>query len=174
VGISEHARQDFSKDGGRLFLGTAPAPKPQPKDAPEPIKVDIWHWRDADLQPMQRVRAEAEKRRSYPAVVHLKDRRFVQLATPEMPALSISDDAERAVGTSDVRYRHLVSWDGSYDDVYSVNLRDGSRQQVLEKTPFGATLSPGPASTSRATSATAISCCSPTSCMRSVTPARAR
>ena len=40
-------------------------------------------------------------------------------------------------------YRQLVSWDGNYDDYYLVKLADGSRQKILEKEHFGATVSPG-------------------------------
>jgi dipeptidyl aminopeptidase/acylaminoacyl peptidase len=140
---SEHGRLQFSKDGERLFLATAPPPKPDPKDAPEPVKVDIWHWKDPELQSMQKVRADAEKKRSYAAVIHLKGRRFVQLASPDLPDIEISEDAGYVVGRSDRPYRQLVSWDGDYSDIYLVSLRDGRRQMVLGKWRFDASLSPG-------------------------------
>ena len=38
-GPSEHASLSFSKDGQRLFLGTAELPKAEPKDAPEPMAL---------------------------------------------------------------------------------------------------------------------------------------
>jgi len=141
--VSEHGKLAFSKDGARLFFGTSAAPTIEPDDPPEPIKVDIWTWKDADLQPMQKVRAEEEKKRNHRAVVHLKERRLVQLASTDMPEIDLSDDGARALGSSDVPYRQLVSWDGRYTDHYIVNLQDGSRRKSFEKARFGATLSPG-------------------------------
>jgi dienelactone hydrolase len=145
--VSENGRVSFSKEGGRLFFGIAAAPKPEPKDAPEPIKVDIWNWKDGILQPMQKVQAEDEKKRSFMCVVHLgpkeKDRKFVALASPEMPEITLSEDAKVAIGFTDLPYRQLVSWDRSYEDVYLVNLADGSRKKVLEKAPYGASISAG-------------------------------
>ena len=48
-----------------------------------------------------------------------------------------------ALGSSDLAYRPLVSWDQSYEDIYVVNVNDGSKRKILEKTPGGARLSPG-------------------------------
>ncbi len=141
--ISEHRGPTFSKDGERLFLGTAPAPKARPKDAPETVNVDIWHFRDPYLQTMQKVRAASERNRSYLAVVHLDGRRLVQLGTPEVPDVRATDDDTWTLGDSDLPYRQLVSWDGSYSDYYLVSLRDGSRKKVVTRSRNGATLSPG-------------------------------
>jgi dipeptidyl aminopeptidase/acylaminoacyl peptidase len=145
--ISENGKLSFSKDGLRLFFGIADAPKPEPKDAPEPIKVDIWSWKDPFLQPMQKVQADEEKKRSYLCVMHLgpkeNDRKFVRLGTLDLPEITLSEDARLAVGTSDIPYRRLVSWDREYMDIYLVSLADGSRKKVLEKTPYDAQISPG-------------------------------
>ncbi len=113
MAVSENGKLQFSKDGGRLFFGIAAAPKPEPKDAAEPIKVDIWNWRDPFLQPMQKSRAEEEKKRTLMCVVHLlpKEKKFVPLATADMPEITLSEDAKVALGSSDLAYRQLVSWD---------------------------------------------------------------
>ena len=74
---------------------------------------------------------------------HLADKRFAQLATPDMPDVRVGDSATQALGVSNVPYRQLVSWDGNYDDYYLVKLADGSRQKILDKEHFGATVSPG-------------------------------
>jgi dipeptidyl aminopeptidase/acylaminoacyl peptidase len=141
--VSEHGQLLFSRDGRRLFFGTAPAPKSDPEDAPEPLKVDIWSWKDAELQPMQKVRADDEKKRSYLAVIHLKEKRFVQLAAPDLPEIRLSDDAKLALGSTDIPYRQLVSWDRGYDDYYLVSLLDGSRKRILEKSSRAPSFSPG-------------------------------
>jgi dipeptidyl aminopeptidase/acylaminoacyl peptidase len=142
--VSEHAKVTFAKDGGAVFFGLAPVPRPVPPDAPpEPVKVDIWNYKDPFLQPMQKSQAEREEKRSYLAVFHLADRKFVPLASPAMPELTLTEGAPDALGSSDVPYRQLISWDGDYNDYYLVNLREGSRKRLLEKVHFDARLSPG-------------------------------
>ncbi len=141
--VSEHGRVAFSKDGSKLFLGTAPIPPADPDDAPDPIKVDIWNWKDPLLQPMQKVRAEDEQKRSYQGVLHVKGRTFVQLASSDMPGITVTEGTNAGVGQSDVAYRQLVSWDGSYNDVFVVDLRTGVKEKLLEKSYFGARMSPG-------------------------------
>lgn len=140
--VSENGRLEFSKDGARLFFGTAPAPKAEPEDAPDPVKVDLWNWKDPELQPMQKVRADEEKKRNYRAVVTLKDKKLVQLASPDMPDVRLNEDGSKALGQSNVPYRQLVSWDGEYADFYTVNLADATRKKIVEKAHFGATASP--------------------------------
>jgi len=75
--------------------------------------------------------------------VHLDARKFVQLADAEMPDVTTIDHPGVGLGRSDVPYQMLVSWDSSHSDIYIVNLADGTRRQLLEKSRFGATLSPG-------------------------------
>ena len=144
--VSDQATPQFSKDGQRLFVGTAPPPPPAAADgAPEPRGVDLWHWKDPLIQPMQRVRAQQERNRSYRAVVHLADKRFVQLATPEMPTVTAAEDPAHLLGTNDLPYRQEISWDATYGDVYLVDVRNGQRTKVNEHFRSGSpsTLSPG-------------------------------
>ncbi|MES2069406.1 MAG: prolyl oligopeptidase family serine peptidase [Pseudomonadota bacterium] len=140
---SEHGALKFSKDGERLFLGTAAAAKIEPKDAPEPVKVDLWSWKDPELQPMQKVKADKEKSRSYRAVVHLKTGSFVQLATLDMPDVNFNDNPRFALGQSDLPYRMMASWDALYYDAYAVDLQSGQARRIAEKLRVEPTLSPG-------------------------------
>ncbi len=145
MAVSENGNLSFSEDGNRLFFGIAAIPKPEPKDAPEPIKVDIWSWKDPLLQPMQKVQADRERRRTLMCVMHLglKEKKFVQLATEDVPEIRLADHNRLALGFSDLAYRQLISWDRSYDDIYLVSLPDGMKMKVLEKSPTGASFSPG-------------------------------
>ncbi|HEX6323386.1 MAG TPA: prolyl oligopeptidase family serine peptidase [Vicinamibacterales bacterium] len=145
--VSDQSAPRFTEDGRRLTLGTAPPPKPPAEPgAPAPIAVDLWHWKDPDLQPMQQVRANQDRNRTYTAVVHLANRRFVQLATPDLPNVVVPARAsDRVMGMSDVPYRQEVSWDTTYQDVYLVDLNNGKRERVLEHWAGNAagSLSPG-------------------------------
>lgn len=145
--VSDQTAPRFSSDGARVFLGTAPPPAApaDPNDTrPAPIAVDVWTSKDPIIQPMQRVRADQERNRSYRAVVHLAGKKFVQLATPELPNVNPGDDRVRAIGTSDLPYRMEISWDQTYNDVYSVDLETGRSQKLLEHWGSNATtMSPG-------------------------------
>jgi dipeptidyl aminopeptidase/acylaminoacyl peptidase len=145
--ISEKASLSFSQDGSRLFFGVAPPPEPE-KDAEadagsdEKVLVDLWHWKDDYIQPMQKVRAESERSRSYRAVWHIKDQKMVQLADQTMEGIAPSSNGQWAIGTDDRQYRLLVGRDTNYNDIYLVNTSDASRKLLLRKQQFGVTFSP--------------------------------
>ncbi len=132
-----------------LFLATGPPPAPTPPPEPDPktpapTAVDLWYSKDPLIQPMQKVRADQERTRSYRAVVHLADRRFMQLATADLPTVNPGDDAALAIGMSDLPYRMELSWDQAYNDVFLVDLGSGKPQKVLEHWgSAGTQLSPG-------------------------------
>lgn len=140
---SEHASLSFSKDGQRLFFGTAELAKADPKDAPEPFKVDLWHWKDPELQSMQKVKAEKEKQRSYKAVFHIGEQRFVQLANKTIPNVLVNDNPRFAMGASDVPYKMQQSWDALYHDAYAVDLQTGQARLLVQKLRYVPSLSPG-------------------------------
>jgi dipeptidyl aminopeptidase/acylaminoacyl peptidase len=146
--VSEHGKVSFSKNGKRLFFGTAPRPEPEPEEDKaddEKVKVDIWNWKDPYLQPMQLKQLESERKRSYRAVVHLGKGRVVQLATEEVPEVTVGSEgnADVALGNSNMPYRQLISWDfPRYYDVYLIDVRTGKRLRVLEKVQARAQLSP--------------------------------
>ena len=144
--VAENGAPRFSRDGARLFLGTSPPPAPAPDPnatTPEPIAVDLWSTKDPYIQPMQRVRADDERTRNYRAVVHLANRKFVQLATADLPDVNVGDDPNRAVGTSDLAYRQEVSWDKTYRDYYVIDFKTGDRKEILKHWGSQGQLSPG-------------------------------
>jgi dipeptidyl aminopeptidase/acylaminoacyl peptidase len=136
--ISDRASLSFSLDGSRLFFGIAPPPEPEKEtDAEaatdEKVSVDLWHWKDDYIQPMQKVRAEQMRNRSYRAVFHLKEKKYVQLADETMEGVNPSSSGQWAIGTDDRAYRTLVGYDTNYSDVYLVNASDGARRLWLKK-----------------------------------------
>lgn len=144
--ISERGGLNFSQDGSRLFLAVAPPPEPEKEAeadaADEKVVVDLWHWKDDYIQPMQKVRAEQERNRSYRAVYHLADKKFVQLADATMENVNPSATGQYGIGTDDRQYRRLVGQDTNYSDVYLVNTSDATRRLLLRKQQFGVSFSP--------------------------------
>lgn len=144
--VAENASPRFSRDGARIFLATAPPPPAPPdenSDTPEAIPVDLWSTKDPWLQPMQRVRAEQERNRSYRAVYHIASHKLVQLATPDLPTVNPGDDLARAIGMSDVPYRQELSWDQTYNDVFLLDLNTGKPTKVLEHWGGSSSMSEG-------------------------------
>ena len=146
--ISDRGNISFSSDGSRIFFGVAPAPEPAPSadeqvPADEKVVVDLWHWNDDFIQPMQKVRASQERNRSYRAVYHKAEKKFVQLADPEMPGLNVTPDGRWGLGTDDRQYRRLVGVDSNYSDYYIVDTAAGSRKALVQKLSGNVSISPG-------------------------------
>jgi dipeptidyl aminopeptidase/acylaminoacyl peptidase len=145
--ISERANLSFSLDGSHLFLGSAPPPEPernpdQEIPADEKVLVDLWHWKDDYVQPIQKVRAEQDRNRSYRAVYDLQSKKFVQLADETMENISPSNDGRYAIGADNRKYRVMADYDPGFSDYYLVNTADGSRKLLSAKQRGGYSLSP--------------------------------
>lgn len=145
--VSEFGEVEFSKNGKRLFFGTAPRPEPEPEDETpddEQVKLDIWNWKDPLLQPMQLRRLDVEKKRNYRAVVHLVKKAVVQLGDEQVPEVTVAEkgDGGIALGESNLPYQKLISWDWpSYADYYLIDVQTGRKQLVRKKLQGNAELS---------------------------------
>lgn len=145
--VSEKGSLQFSFDGSRLFLSNAPPPDPEPDPNnavpdEERVTVDLWHWKDDYVQPMQRVRANTDRDRSYRAVYHIAEQKFVQLADTTMENIIPSSNGLYALGIDDRAYRIASNWDPGFSDVYLVNTTDGSRKLLRKGGQFGMSWSP--------------------------------
>jgi dipeptidyl aminopeptidase/acylaminoacyl peptidase len=133
----------FSRDGGRVFFGTAPAPTPLPSGTPEPMKVDEWSWNDDVLQSQQKRDADQERKRTYLAVYDVAAARFVQLGSPAMRTVERNENPGLALGEDDRAYRRATSWLGDdYHDLYALPF-DGRAPRLLARDAGLAELSPG-------------------------------
>jgi len=145
--VSERANLNFSLDGSHLFLGTAPPPEPEKNSneeipADEKVLVDLWHWKDDYVQPIQKVRAEQDRNRSYRAVYDLQAKKFVQLADDTMETITPSNDGSYAIGSDNRKYRIISDYDPGFNDYYLVNTSDGSRKPLSSKQHGNVSLSP--------------------------------
>jgi dipeptidyl aminopeptidase/acylaminoacyl peptidase len=145
--VSERGNLSFSLDGSHLFFGTAPPPEPEKNpdeeiSADEKVLVDLWHWKDDYVQPIQKVRAEQDRNRSYRAVYDLQAKKFVQLADDTMETISPSNDGSYAIGADNRKYRVTNDYDPGFTDYYLVNTSDGSRKPILTKQRGNVSLSP--------------------------------
>ena len=145
--VSEKANLNFSLDGSHLFLGTAPPPEPEKNPdeeipADEKVLVDLWNWKDDYVQPIQRVRAEQDRNRSYRAVYDLQSKKFVQLGDESMESVTPSNDGSYAIGSDNRKYRAMSDYDPGLSDFYLINTSDGSRKSIAAKQRGNVSLSP--------------------------------
>ncbi|MGH7554332.1 MAG: prolyl oligopeptidase family serine peptidase, partial [Longimicrobiales bacterium] len=146
--VSENGTPSFSANGQRLFFGTAPRPDPEQTDSTvledEKVVLDVWAWTDPYLQPMQLRQLDQERRRTYQAVVNLKDGKVVQLATEDVPTINLAlrGDADIALGRSGLPYRQAVSWGEDGSDFYIVDVRTGAREQIMKYVRGNVSVSP--------------------------------
>ncbi len=82
------ARSSFSKDGTRVFFAVAPPPAEKKDEADAPADdtkavVDLWSYKDDYIQPIQKVRAERDRNRTFTAAYLIPERKIVQLADGE-------------------------------------------------------------------------------------------
>ncbi|MFY9571245.1 MAG: prolyl oligopeptidase family serine peptidase [Blastocatellia bacterium] len=148
--ISDKGAISFSLDGARVFFGVAPPPDQDKEETDEAssddkVSVDLWHWKDDYIQPMQKVRAEQERNRSYRAVFHIADSKYVQLGDETLQNINPSADGRWALGADDRAYRILIGYDDDANsaDVSLVNTIDGSRNPLMKKHSRGFSWSPG-------------------------------
>lgn len=144
--ISENGRLSFSDSGGRIFFSTAPANRQRDtiRLEEEYPNVDIWHWNEGVLHTQQVINRTRDSRRSYQAVYNVSAGRVVQLATPEIPDISLinSGDNDLAVASSNLPYQVEAMWSSTpgRTDVWLINLNDGTREQL--KTGFRGRMQP--------------------------------
>ena len=146
--ISDKGTLSFSRDGSRIYFACAPpAPeKPAAADAaPDDTKavVDLWSYKDDYIQPIQKVRAERDRNRTYTAAYLVPERRVVQLADNTMETVTPSESAQWILGTDDREYRPLADYDEHYADAYAVDAATGQRTTLAKKHYGAMTWSPG-------------------------------
>jgi dipeptidyl aminopeptidase/acylaminoacyl peptidase len=133
--VSERGQLAFSRDGRKLYVPVAPPSRTArtAESGDDRVVVDLWHWQDDAIQPMQRVRANQDRNRTYRGIYHTAEGKYVQLADPTMRTVSLSDDGSVAIGMDDSPYRRMVDYDGNYNDVYAVDTTTGQRTLVIKQ-----------------------------------------
>lgn len=136
--VSENGKVYFSKDGGRLFFGTAPIPTP--KDTTivefEVAKIDIWNYKDDELQPMQLANLSRTLKQSYLAMISpTNPSKMIQLGDEKMENVILANEGlgNYALGTSDYGNKIAQQWQGfTLESAYLISMADGSRKLINE------------------------------------------
>ncbi len=148
----------FSADGLKLSVATAPekmAAEPEVKKGPndppatergpvnndpEAVNLDLWSWKDEAIQPMQKVRAAADRSKTYASVYLLDTKQFRHLQddalTVNLPAFG-----DWGFGYSDKAVRGQTWAFPAVGDYSLVNIRTGE-SKPLARAEFGMSASP--------------------------------
>jgi dipeptidyl aminopeptidase/acylaminoacyl peptidase len=149
--ISDQGTLSFSKDGTRVFFACArpapPAPdkKDEAADAPaddSKAVVDLWSYKDDYIQPIQKVRAERDRNRTFTAAYLIPEHKIVQLGDSAVETVTPSESAQWVMGSDDRQYRPLADYDEHYADAYVIDAATGARTLVATKHRGSMTWSP--------------------------------
>lgn len=149
----------WTEDGRRIFLGLKPEWERYDEDEDE-IKYteenffnidtilehresDIWHGDDPRIKPNEKNVWPKIKDRTYQAVYHLKNQKLIQLADTSLPNVQFADNPYYTIGSNNKPYLKEITWDSWYEDLYLVDLKDGSRRKLAERISDKASVSPG-------------------------------
>lgn len=157
-------RLQFSNDGARLFFGLMDREMvnleiegQQKKDhSSSDIDIydiesivadrglDIWHGEDPLIKPQEKITWNRRKNHLYTSVYHFGRRpSWVQLADKTVPDVRIDQTTNYVLGYSNIPYQKEITWDGTYRDWYTINLKTGEKHQFLQHLGSFVQLSPG-------------------------------
>jgi dipeptidyl aminopeptidase/acylaminoacyl peptidase len=133
--VSEHASIRFSRDGRRLFFGTAPINPAKDTNLVdfELARLDVWHYNDDYLQPQQLKNLSNEQKRSYTAMIRPGEERILQLGSTDAEDVTLVDEgnADWVLAESNKGNRISQQWEGRVrSSAYAIHLNDGSRRLI--------------------------------------------
>ena len=144
----------FSIDGKKLVISAAPIPELPPAPAvpatpPAPatntagptFDMNLWHWKDEAIQPMQKVRAAADRNRSYGCVYLLDTKQFKHLAD-EDNSTAVPAFGDWGVTRNDKAYRGQTWNYPNPMDYAFTNIRTGETKALVKEMTGGANVSP--------------------------------
>ncbi|HMJ69243.1 MAG TPA: prolyl oligopeptidase family serine peptidase [Cyclobacteriaceae bacterium] len=145
--VSDSQTPQFSKDGKKLFFGTNPTPVLQDtmKLAEEIVSVEVWGNADNLIYPQQNRQVEAERRRSYLAVMDIGAKAVTQVATIDIPTTEIGDEGNSSVILMETNrpYQRMIIHDpGAYSDFYLFDITSRLRLDIGTRIKGNALLSP--------------------------------
>mgnify|MGYP003635436447 CR=1 FL=1 len=146
--VSENGRIYFSRNGQRLYFGTAERPVEEPKDsivANEKAQLDVWNWQDLKIQPMQLLRKSRDEKKTYLAVFNINAQKVVPLETDSTNRISVGKqgNAQYALVTESKNYELSGSWRVPFpNDYYRLDVTTSKKELIKKALAYSVSLSP--------------------------------
>ncbi|RKZ15497.1 S9 family peptidase, partial [bacterium] len=99
----------------------------------EERSVDVWHTDDPRIKPHERKTFEERRDHLYLALLDREDGSVQRLADEELAEVFVPESGSIALAEDRRAYLKEMTWDGWYEDVWTVDLADGSRTKVAAR-----------------------------------------
>ncbi len=134
---------NFSRDGALLSFGVAPqTPDSIPADSLSDKAVyDLWNYHESRLQPEQKLKAGADRKRAFLTVYRLDNGHVVRVGNDSTPTGAIGRDGRYALLQDESTYAVADMWGEGAVDAVVVNLANGKKNVVARKLSFPPMLS---------------------------------
>lgn len=148
--VSSHGKVSFSKDESKLFFGLRKPPivKDTTLTEDEIVNVEVWTYNEPRLYTVQELQVKNDTARSYQTVIHLQNKKLVQLASKEFPNSELGDEGNSGValvGTT-LPYELERQWKGYIENDYAIvntvtgeikmEVKQSSRMRFSPKTKY--------------------------------------
>ena len=163
--IVEHRSPSWAEDGSAIFFGVREWPeKPADeeesiastegvesdqgeeeqvsasresgKEKTEPADVDVWHALDERIIPMQKLQEQRDRAKSYVAVWHVDDDRFVRLGTDLDETVVLLNGQRHATETDRKSYIFDSMFGRRWFDVDLIDVATGERTRVVDRVRY--------------------------------------
>lgn len=133
----------FTHDGALLTFGVAPqVPDSIPADSlADKAVYDLWNYHESRLQPEQKLKAGADRKRAFLTVYRVGDGRVVRVGNDSTPTGAIGRDDRYALLEDESPYSVASMWGEGATDAVLVDLTNGRKQTVARKLEFPPRLS---------------------------------
>jgi dipeptidyl aminopeptidase/acylaminoacyl peptidase len=143
----------WSHDGGRLFFGFRPRRYSPVFNEKNTWKTDldsiagqanvhVWHGNDPFIKTHERNRWNQAVNQNFLSVFHIGQRRTVQLADEELTEVQPSQNGRYVLAWTFIPHGKRITWEGSFRDLYVINVETGERTPVARDVSDMASLSP--------------------------------
>jgi dipeptidyl aminopeptidase/acylaminoacyl peptidase len=146
--VSGNSYPYFSRNGERIFIGSNEVVEAEDKDtllASEKYHVDIWSGSDLRIQPQQLKNLQRDKNKSYLGVYHIADKKYIQLANPELENVRTQNfsNANFAIGSDSRAHQRERNWAFPWaSDYYLVNVTNGKKELLKAGLKYSTSISP--------------------------------
>lgn len=135
--ISEYGEISFSRNNNRVFFGISPEPLQKDTTQLEEYrpKVEVWKWDEPIQYTVQSFNKEKDKKRNYRAVYNRDNKKLLQLATVELPDITLGDEGNASLGLISTSEPYSLSsmWEvRTRTDYYTISLETG-KKELLKK-----------------------------------------